>query len=238
MTSAQPILLISDGTTSISLLDINGILLYDWIPSIPEAKSGGIWKDSPLFEGRQLAYRRLGTVVDTFDLKVRGATQDDAILRLQELRRLLEKAISYWMDDAQNEPVYLKVRAPYETNTRYAVILDYRTPRDANPFRQPFFGCSALVDEFQLAVEHGIWQDEIPGDFTCVEISGEQSWGGAVLTETAEPNASDDDAGKGGGHSHLAYDQLGSLSWRERQDRHPVLRCRCTQRGYHCQRMG
>lgn len=199
MTNAQPLLQISDGTTTINLLDLNGIMLYDWVPAIPEAKSGGIWKDSPLFEGRQLAYRKLGTVIDTFDLKVRGRSQDDAIRRVQELRRLLEKAISYWTDDAQNQPVYLVARAPYETNTRYAVILDYRTPRDANPFKQPFFGCTALVNQFQLAVEHGIWQDNIPGLSDCVQISGQQNFSGSVLSETATTLASADDAGIGSG---------------------------------------
>lgn len=198
MTTAAPLLEITDGTLSVNLLDPQGLMLYDWIPSLADPKGGGVWNDNPLVEGRRLAYRQLGNVTDTFELKVRGASQDSTIRNLQELRRLLEKAVEYWVSSAQNEPVYLIVRGSLETNTRYAVIFDYRTPRDANPFAQPFFSCNALVDNFLLTVEHGIWQNQIPGNATCVEISAQQEFAGSVLTETAEPNESADDAGKGG----------------------------------------
>ncbi len=194
MTTPAPILQITDGTTSIDLLDGRGFLLLDWIPSLAEPKGGGQWADSLLVEGRKLAYVQMSNIVDTFELKVKGVDQDDAIHKLQELRRLLEKARQYWTSDAQNEPVWLKARAAYETNARYAVIMDYRTPRDANPFRQPFFACDPLVDGFLLTVEHSAWQENEPGDATCVEVSAEQVFYGGLIQDDFEPAANTDDA--------------------------------------------
>jgi hypothetical protein len=127
MTTIAPVLEISDGTTVISLLDPLGICFsIDTIHS--RAKGAGVWADSPIFEGRRLAYRQFGNVIDTFDLKARGVSQDDTIAILQELRRLLEKAVQYWTSGAQNSPVWIRAKAPKETNSRYAIIFDYRTP--------------------------------------------------------------------------------------------------------------
>jgi hypothetical protein len=170
-----PILEITDGTTRVDLIGRN-FCIEDWIPSIPGPKGGGVWQSSPLSDGRQLADWLWDNWIDTFTIHISSSdNQDDTILALQELHRLLVKAVQYWTTDWQNEPVWIKAKATYETNTRYAIIKGWLTPQASNPFG-PVFVESAVIDSFQLTLEHTAWQSTEPGTGDCVEISGYQEW--------------------------------------------------------------
>ena len=194
-----PILEITDGILTVDLLNPkSGIVLKDWTPAIAEPKGGGVWKDSPITEGRRLAYRKLGTVSESFMLGIVGTNQDTVIETSQNLRRLLEKAVAYWITDWTDSPVYIKTRAPKETNIRYALILDYRTPTDDNPFAQPFFSCTPAMDDFQLAIERGHWIDNPPRDPSCLEISAEYNW--IPISASAEIILNPGFETAGGGH--------------------------------------
>jgi len=109
-------------------------------------------------------------IVDTFTLAGTFKDQDDAIYYLQELRRLLEKAVSYWVADWQNEPVWLEFRGSNETNTRYAIIKGYQSTEDPNPFSQPMFSCPSSIDDFTLVIEHSLWSAQEPGSPECALI--------------------------------------------------------------------
>ena len=161
-------LIITDGTTSIDLL--NTFKLFDWTPQTAAAKGGGVWGSSPFSQGRQLVLREYENIIDTFELKASGnASVDQLIYNTQELRRLLEKAVSYWVTDWQTEFVWIETRGICETNTRYAIIHDYRTPNDDNPFTSPT-STSAIFDEWTLILEHGLWLDSEPGQSSALPI--------------------------------------------------------------------
>lgn len=170
---AYSLLRLTDGTIAgtVNLLSlVNGFHLSDWEPVVAEAKGGGVWHDSALADGRQLVLRQLGNVIETFSLKVNeDCSQDLLIQDLQNLRRLLEKALAYFTTSWQQQPVWIEARAPEETNTRYALIHDYRTSGDSNPFAAPFFGTGKLVvDNFDLILERSAWQSTPPGTGECV----------------------------------------------------------------------
>lgn len=174
---SNSILKISDGTTSVSLVsDGAGYHLFDWKPAIPDIKGGGVFQSSPFVDGRRLAFRRFDNAIETFDLKLSGFDQDNAIQYLQDLRRLLEKAVSYWTNGWQGGPVWIEAKGPNETNKRYAVIMDYRALADNNPYAQPFFSCPPVVDEFSLVIERSHWQSTQPGVGSCIERSNQQEW--------------------------------------------------------------
>ena len=188
--SAYPILEISDGTTTVDLLYT--FRLNNWIPMLPEPKNGGIWQDNPYSHGRRMIYRRYGNIIDTFDLKLPGLDQDNIIANLQKLRLLLENATYFWTTEWTSNPVYLIAKGPRETNERYALIYDWRTPQDDNPFAQPFYSKRPLVNNFILAIEHGFWQDVIPGRSEAVSICTENS-GLAISAGTFYVDNSRDD---------------------------------------------
>lgn len=194
----NPILRITDGVTTIDLLNIHGWTLRDWKPAIAEPKGGGIFRSSPLTDGRKLSYRKMDNVMDTFNLVGAQDNQNQMITSIQELERLLEKATSYWTSDFQNEPVWIEAKAANETRTRYSVIVDYRLTGFGGAYQQPFFGsdCNSATEAI-LVIEHKFWQETIPGaSGTCVEI-GNQYYSAEVDTSvsgTYYPNSPASDA--------------------------------------------
>lgn len=190
---ANPILEISDGVTSVNLIESkSGFGVANWIPAISDLKGGGVWQDSPMADGRRLVIQHFGNVVETLDLTLNAGAQDDVIEKTQKLRRLLQQAREYWTSDRNDiRPVYIKARAPYETNTRYALIYDWRTPNDANPFTLPFFNCGeSTIANLTLAVERGHWQADAPLSSTCVQINNiqdyEESGAATALTSSVD----------------------------------------------------
>lgn len=174
-------LLITDGTASgtVDLLSpASGFSLQSWIPAIPAIKGGGTWQDSPLANGRKPIHRRWANASETFELAVRNFQQDTVIRDTQILRRLLEKAAQYWTTEWQKELVWIEARGPCETNSRYAIIYDWRSPQDGNPYAEPFQNPSVMAgfESFPLILERCFWQDTQPGTGECVPISAVQSF--------------------------------------------------------------
>ena len=169
-------LVVTDGTTSIDLLGARGWSIKSWFPEIAQPKGGGIFRSSPLVDGRRLSMRKFDNPIETLTMVLADEDQDSAIYELQELMRLLQKATEYWTSNWQNEPVWLEAQGPRETERRYAIIMDYRLTGMNNPYAQPFFGpCTvAAMDNMILAIERGHWQDIIPGnDGTCAKVSSQ-----------------------------------------------------------------
>ena len=160
------ILEITDGTTTVNLLNIGtGFHLTDWTPRIVGLKSGGIYQDSDIAPGRQLAFGVHGTANEVFNLNVSGQRQNELIKQTQDLLRMLEKARNYWLTRWQDTPVYLKAQSSCETNIRYALIHNYQFDHLDNPYAQPFFTASDIVamDGLSLGIERGHWLGSVPG---------------------------------------------------------------------------
>lgn len=175
------ILNITDGITTVSLTKpsgANGYHLSNWTPAISVYKGGGTWQNSPLSDGRRLVDKRFDNTIETFEIKLNGPTQDETIREGQELRRLLEKASSYWTADWQDEPVWLEVQASCETNKRYAIIYTGAVPQDDNFFAQPFLQPDgAVIDELTLVIERGHWTAHRPMEIStemCIQTSGQE----------------------------------------------------------------
>lgn len=188
------ILRITDGTTTISLIDAK-FKLDDggWSPANPELENGGIWQDSSLSDGRRLVMAKFANVRDVFSSKLHGGCQDDLIQQMQELKRLGEKARSFWVAAYPSDPVWIEARGDRETNTRYALVYDISVPYDANPHEPPFSaGSMVAMDDLEIQVEHGIWSSHKPGTVAdCVKISDQH---GAPYIYTNEVKLGTDDA--------------------------------------------
>lgn len=166
------VLKITDGTTAINLIG-NGIQLLSWRPQIATWKNGGTYVDSQLADGRQLVDVKTADATDTYNLTISGSTQDEAIGRMQDLLRILEQAVNYWVTDYESRFVWIERRATCESYPVYAIVKNYRLVEDENPFAQPFTGDPAVKNNLQLILEHGPWLDNPPGVETCVETGNE-----------------------------------------------------------------
>jgi hypothetical protein len=180
------VLEITDGTTAntVNLLDSEfGFSLFNWGPGIATYKGGGVWKGSPLSDGRRLVSRVFDNVVESFELKLRGSSQDAAIRYMQNLRRLLEAAANYWDGEHQTTPIYIVAQSSRETNPRYAVVMSGAVPEDDNPYAPPFLQPSnaATMDNITLVIERGHWTENVPGSATAVKIAASQVFDGRTL---------------------------------------------------------
>lgn len=175
------ILKITDGTNSVNLIHNaheTGFFLTEWTPQAADHKGGGVYRESPLAHGKRLILKRWDTTIETFDVKVRGSSQDNLILETRRLRQLLEKASDYWTTPWANEPVWIECKASKESNTRYAPIIRARLVSDDNPFGMPFLQpeCYSVMDELQLVVERGHWMANPPKSSECVELTAADTW--------------------------------------------------------------
>lgn len=170
--ACDPILKITDGTTTINLLSAKGVfLLKEWNQALAQEKASA-WQSSDFNRGRSLLFKTTDNIIDTLVLSVRAPNQDSLIRNLRELYQLLDKAVTYWTTKWQTEPVWIVARAQEETNTRYAVIKDYKIPEDvAGMYAQPFFSKTPAVSDLSVTIEHDMWTDTEPLTSTCVELS-------------------------------------------------------------------
>jgi len=77
--------------------------------------------------------------------------------------------------------VWLEVRGPNETNTRYATIYNWTTPQDEDPFGSIFTQTgepgAVIMANWLLMVERSNWEPSAPTGSTCVELATEETYG-------------------------------------------------------------
>ena len=159
------ILEITDGTTTIDFLATDsGIFLENWIPAVAQLKGGGTYQDSDIAPESQLIHGVFENTTETFDFTISNRDQDALIRKLQTLLRLLQKARAYWTTEHQDTPVYIVAKSYCETNTRYAIIKNYKFSDINNPYAQPFFSASKLATmaSLSLSLERGHWLSNPP----------------------------------------------------------------------------
>lgn len=170
-------LAVTDGTSRVDLIKdspaVPGFHLDRWVAQVAGLKGGGVWRASPLSDGRQLVMRRWENVLETFTLKVAGASQDAVARETQDLRRLLEQARDFWQPRSPAGCVWIEAQSAAETHARYAVIYDYATPADEEPYGGGFTGPVPLLAPWPLIVERGHWLDHPPLAPGCLTASAE-----------------------------------------------------------------
>lgn len=202
------ILRITDGTVSdagirneVDLLsEKSGFCLTEWEPAISMLKGGGVWSDSPISDGRRLRFAKAENVREVMTFEIQDWNADALIGDTRVLRQLLEKARAWGTARWQDETVWIEAQGVGETNLRYAIIADYRTPRDGDPYQQPFCQRLALagMSEFQLVLERRpYWLSNEPGTGTATEISAVEAYDGRSLGNvdsigTRDPTTADE----------------------------------------------
>jgi len=171
---------ITDGTTYVNLTAVkkrSGFSLVSWRPSVATYKAGGIFRDSPFSDGRELVDAQWQHPIETIVVNLRDNNVDANVERLQNLRRLLEKANNYWKTKWQDEPVWIEARSNCETNIRYGLIYNARVEGDADPYAQPLITQRRPIQpSLSILVERGHWLSYRPGTGTCAELSGVKDW--------------------------------------------------------------
>jgi len=95
--------------------------------------------------------------------------------------------------------VWIEAQSPGESEMRYAIIWDYRTPNDGNPYEEPFFQTVARagMDDFILTLEREpYWRANVPGTGTAIETSAVEIYvhplGNVNSIGTRQPTTADE----------------------------------------------
>ena len=181
------ILEVTDGTAAGTVSFLNegsGFVLKEWEPKIAQPKDGGVYKDSGIADGRQLAMIRYENVDEEFILAVTGKNPKALYRNMRKLRALLLKANTYWLSGFAYEPVWLKIKGKDEVYPRYSVIAGWSYEAEGNPFHPPMSGpiTNAVLDDWSLFIERKpAFTDTEPGTDTDIEASVTYTYDGRTL---------------------------------------------------------
>lgn len=166
---------ISDGTTTIDLLDSKGgtILLRDMTLQARQVKSSSIIHDSPFENDKILLSRPTDSPIITLELVIRSETPDGYAYKWQQFSKLLEKATRYWTSSVGTiVPVYFISRAIDETSRRYALIRNISgLGQLSNFYHQPFVQPADRLGSVTISFEVSDWQDVVPRTNSILPVS-------------------------------------------------------------------
>lgn len=177
-------LILTDGTIKIDLLSANkngwGWGVTSYIPARAGYKGGGVWRDSPLAVGRQLAQGIRTNFNDALTLNLSYRSQREIVYAFEELDLLLEKSAAYWLTTWQQTPVYIQAQAHGESARRYALVYQATFDRYFDTYNMPYLTPGRpAVAEVILGIERGPWMDLAPGSSESVPITHEKNSGTA-----------------------------------------------------------
>lgn len=189
---------ITDGTTVVDLLDVNhgNFKTARFMPQSPDYKNGGTYRESPFVDGRRLIGKAFANPIDTVLFTGAGSNMDAYAAAMQDFRRLLEQAAAYFTTEWQTSPVWCEVKARYETNIRYAVVVRGLIKQDPDLFTPPFsLPLDVVAPSMLLTFEHFIWQSTQPGTSTAVLASANEAFNGVTFgnvtsAQVRQPTAS------------------------------------------------
>lgn len=116
LSSEQPL-------TIVDLLTANSAFaLVDWTPNIPSLKSGGIWADSSITDGRTLIAGVNTNVIETIVVQLTGSTIPDFASQFAKFQLLIQAARDFWDTFNQIEPVYIRWWANQAPGPQFALI--------------------------------------------------------------------------------------------------------------------
>jgi hypothetical protein len=173
-------------------------------------------RSSPLAEGSRPVFMRHDDITATIELVISAGSADNLIRYQQDLYRMLEKAVAYWVSGWQDEPVWLEAQGSCESEKRYAIIKTYTPGALGNPFAPQFKAGQHSVN-VTLTVTHTPWMANKPGTGTCVQVSATQDWQygtWASVQATAQVNSFFETSGGGCGAATLLAFTTAPDVWR------------------------
>jgi len=183
-TLALEILKLHVGSTTIDMMDANGVYVLQWEPTLPQPKGGGNIVD-PL--NRNFSYplpTPKANVAEVFDLAIVGSSPTNLTSNFNSLKSLLDDAIRYWSLHNQVGTIgYIEAKFLGGT-TQYAEIRNYQLEK-IPPIMAHHYLTGALIEGeeksnimqvVELGIERGHWGKTVPGSGNLVTLGGTAPW--------------------------------------------------------------
>lgn len=110
------------GLIIFNLMSEGAVTLQEWSPNIPAVKSGGIWTDSPINDGRQLLAAPVGNVIEKMTITISDKAYLEVMRKVASLNQMAFDCRDYWQSLYQIEPVWLAWWAGCGVGLQYALL--------------------------------------------------------------------------------------------------------------------
>lgn len=101
-----------------------------WTPNIAAVKSGGVWSDSPISNGRQLLAAPVANVIEKMVILIKDNSYLGAMKLLDSLNRMAQDCRDYWQTDSQYNPVYISWWAGCGVGSQFAQLFNIEIAPD------------------------------------------------------------------------------------------------------------
>ena len=170
------VLKITDGTTTVNLLNGSGFELTGWTPLMPNNRDD-------LYE----------VLAEKLELKLTGSSQDNLASQIQILKKLLRKARQFHDTTWQTTPVYLQAQGSNETGERYALLMDGQLSNLNSIHSSTVILTNEMPRATLVLWREAGWRDAVPGAYTSA-VTLAASDGPASPTRVHIANHTDDHA--------------------------------------------
>lgn len=167
---------------TVDMLDPGTINLISWEPSLPPHRDT---THTPIYDnGSTLISSQFDNIVETFTLSVAGNSHDSVTTNLRNLISILQAAKSYYIG-LKTTPTYLRAKTNAETNTRYAIVKNYKLDKIPQVYGSSPFNTGVVVEgtvypsglfQIVLVLELDLWRSQAPGSYDAVLASGVETF--------------------------------------------------------------
>jgi len=142
----------------LNLMSVSGFSVGDngWIPQMAQVKTGAVYADSPLMNGRIPLALPLGAVTETIKLTSTASSWEARYWLETQLAKFAQDARDYWTTNWQIHPVYLMWKAPFAPGEQYAPIFNIDIARNRDAFYP------GNVNELTITIDRGEYWQPIP----------------------------------------------------------------------------
>lgn len=112
---------ITDGTTTVPLIDPNSTMLLSWKPGTPERRIQR-FEAPTIMDGAEVPIVTLSNVVESFEIRLFGLTREQQLTRIRNLEMLFRSAERY-QRFRTGSPVYIRLRPDGQTAVFRSEIL-------------------------------------------------------------------------------------------------------------------
>lgn len=122
-------------------LETNG-----WSPQIAATKSGGVWADSPITDGRTLLAAPEGNVTEKMTLIIADKSYLTVVKALSGLAQMAMDCRDFWQSGTQIDPVYLTWKAKCGAGEQYALLYNIEVATEYKDGPDPIINASITLE--------------------------------------------------------------------------------------------
>lgn len=128
---------------------LGGIITLEttgWSPQIAATKSGGVWADSPITDGRTLLAAPEGNVTEKMTLVIADRSYLAVVKALSGLTQMARDCRDFWQTATQTDQVYLVWKAKCGAGEQYALLYNIEVATEYKDGPDPIINATITLE--------------------------------------------------------------------------------------------